>query len=343
MTHRGLVERISPLWLGIGISTSLLVILAVAETVQGRWDGLLAGGDFNALASVSGGILRDLRIAIVHCLIIGYLPAALLHVLRSGRRTVLVLQDSLNCTREECEALATSVRLSTPGLIITAFVGLALAFVSPYLVPPVPPAPWSPSTWSAEVVWHRLLGPGTMVLGWWLGYAIVSVSVRLSRIATRISQIDLLDLSPLAPFTKLGLTNALLPVGYLSIWSLMLLEEGFGQLMWMVSGATLVLASLSLMSPVRGVHRRILQSKEAELGWVNDAIADCRNAFQGRDIDPRTGEMADLIAYRNLVEGVPEWPFTTSTYTRLFLYALLPVASWTIGVIAEEIVGRAFS
>jgi hypothetical protein len=51
--------------------------------------------------------------------------------------------------------------------------------------------------------------------------------------------------------------------------------------------------------------------------------------------------MADLVAYRSLVESVPEGPFTTSTYTRLILYALIPLVSWSIGIVAEGIVGRA--
>jgi hypothetical protein len=40
------------------------------------------------------------------------------------------------------------------------------------------------------------------------------------------------------------------------------------------------------------------------------------------------GQMADLIAYLELIEGVPEWPFQTSTVMRLLLYLLIPVASW---------------
>ena len=50
--------------------------------------------------------------------------------------------------------------------------------------------------------------------------------------------------------------------------------------------------------------------------------------------------MADLVAYRGLIEDVPEWPFT-STYTRFILYMLIPVAFWVLGVVAEEIVGHA--
>ncbi len=136
MTLRTKFEQISPLWFGIAISGSLIAILLVSETVLGRWDALLAGGDFDPLARGSDGILRDLRLAIVHCLLAGYLPAALLHVVQRGRRTVLVLQDALNCTREECERLAASVRLSRRGLLITGVLGIALAFLTPYMVPP---------------------------------------------------------------------------------------------------------------------------------------------------------------------------------------------------------------
>jgi len=336
-----MIERISPLWLGIGISGSLLVILLVTESVLGRWHTLLAEGELDPLARVSGGVLRDLRLAIVHCLLIGYLPAALLHVLRRAQRTVHLLKDALNCTREECETLAASIRLSTGGLVITGLIGLALSFGGPYMVSPVPQNPWSLFTWSPEVAWHRILGPASSLMAWWLGYAIVTVSVRMSRIARKLHRIDLLDLSPLAPFTQLGLTNALLLIGLLSIWSLVMLETGFGQMMFVIGSATLVVTALALLSPVRGVHKRIRQAKETELGWVNGEISKQRSSYQNSDTDRRSGEIANLVAYRGLVESVPEWPFTSSTYTRLILYALLPVMSWGVGIVAEGIVGRA--
>ena len=98
------------------LGIKLIVILLVTETALGRWDALLADGEFDALASISNHLLRNIRLAIVLCLVIGYLPAAFLHVMRNGRRTVLVLQDALDCTREECETLAVSIRLSHFGL-----------------------------------------------------------------------------------------------------------------------------------------------------------------------------------------------------------------------------------
>jgi hypothetical protein len=52
MTSRGITQRISPLWLGVGISGLLLVIMFVMETALGRWSGLLIGGEFDPLARV---------------------------------------------------------------------------------------------------------------------------------------------------------------------------------------------------------------------------------------------------------------------------------------------------
>jgi hypothetical protein len=338
--NRKTLDRISPLWLGVGISGSLLVLLLVTETLLGRWAALQIDGEFDPLVRSPTGVLRDLRLAIVHCLLAGYLPAALLRVVQSGRRHVLKLQTALGCTREECEALSASIRLGTRGLVITGMIGFLFAAAGPYMVEPVPDTPWLPSSWSPEVAWHRVIGPVVGILTWWLGYAIVSVSTRMSRLARKLSHIDVFDLSALAPFTRQGLTNALLILGLIAIWSLMMLESGFGLMMLMYGGSALVVTAFALLQPVRGVHQRIRQAKEAELSWVNGEIASWRRSLQSSETDQHRRGMADLVAYRGLIESAPDWPFTTSTYARLILYMLIPVLSWGLGIFAEEIVSR---
>lgn len=340
MAGKAGIDRVSPLRLGIGISGSLVALLVISETVLGRWDLLLAGGDFDPLAREATGVLRDVRIAVVHCLLVGYLPAALLYVLQHGKRTVARLQGALNCTREECDRLARSIRLSRRGLLIATVVGTALAFLPPHFVEPVPEAPWDPQNWNAEIAWHRILGPLMGIGLAWLMYAIVVVSLRMSRIAQKLSKIDLLDLSSLSPFAQQGLTHALLLIGTLSISALMMLESGFVTLMTFIGSGTLVVAVLALLAPVRGVQRRVAEAKQAELDWAAAEITRLRDGLATADPNRRSGDLADIVAYRNLVAGVSEWPFTGTTYARLFVYALIPLASWGLGVVAEEVIGR---
>jgi len=334
MTFRVRLDRLSPLRLGIVISGTLIAILLVTETVFGRWDVL---------------VLRDLRLAIVHCLLMGYSPAAFLYVLKSSRRTVEALQAPLGCTREESEALAASVvRLSRRGLVIFGLIGLAVNFVS---LDPLSSAvnlvtldtlsAWNPATWNAEVAWHRILSGPMGWFAWWLGYAIITVSIRMSRLAEKLDHIDLLDLSPLAPFNRQGLTNALLLIGLLAISTLFLLETGFGGMMLRIGVTTLVMAALAVLPSVLRVRTRIRQAKDAKLRRIDESISTQVNALENSDAGQRIGELADLVAYRGLIENVPEWPFTASTYARLILYMLIPVASWVLGGIVEELVGRA--
>lgn len=340
MTAGKYLLRMSPFWLGLGISSFLLGGFFVSESVLGRWDALLSGEDFDPLARVSSGILRDVRIAIVHCLVLGYLIGAFLQTLQNGQRTVLELQNVLDCTAEECAELAKTVRLTRRGLLLTALIGLSIAVFSPYVTPPVPEALWNPSTWNAEVAWHRIFGPAVALMLVWHLYAVVTVSKRMSGLARRLNRIDLLDLSTLAPFTRLGLSNALLIIGGLSIFSLMLIETGFGATMLSIGMPALIIAVLALMYPVHGVHVRIRRTKDAELQSINAAISSQRQGLLNGNDGFRRGEMADLIAYRSLVENVPEWPITTSNYARFLLYLLIPAFSWGLGMVAEEFVSR---
>ena len=92
-----------------------------------------------------------------------------------------------------------------------------------------------------------------------------------------------------------------------------------------------------------GVHQRILQSKKQSLEWVNDELAGEQATFLAPQAGQESGRMADLVAYRGMIESVPEWPFTLSTYTRIALYVLIPIATWDVGLIAEEILDSFFN
>ncbi|MBT8477894.1 MAG: hypothetical protein KJO06_03180 [Gemmatimonadetes bacterium] len=333
---RGLAA--SPLRLGLTVSGILVLALLVSELVFDRWPAIAQVSREGAFARQPEGILRDLRIAVVHCLLAGYLPAAFLAVLRNGRRTVFALQGALDCTPEECGALADSIRFSTVGLAAAAALGLVFAFTGPLIVPPVPQSPWSPISWNAEVAWHRILGLWVGLWGGMLGYAILAVSRRMSRLAADLKSIDLFDLQPLLPFTQQGLGNALLLMGFVAIAGLMVLTEtGFGLIGLAVGTVILIAAGLALALPLRGVHRRIKQAKAAELDWVDTKLRQQRTVLKSGE-DRTSGDLSDLAAYRDLIKDVPDWPINASGYVRFGLYLLIPIVSWAAAALVERFI-----
>ncbi len=338
------LSEISPIRLGAAIAGLLLLGFLVWETVHGRWPEFQEALRSDALYRQPGGILRDFRIAIVHILLAGYLPAALLAVVQSARRTVFELQGALDCSPSECSALASSIRLSPAGLAVAGIFGLLIGFGTPYLTPPVPEHLWSPASWSPEVAWHRILGPIAAVLAMFLLYAVVSVSARMSRISAGLSTVDLLDLRALQPFTRQGLTNALLVLGWVTISGLMVVtESGFGLLGLLLGLATLFIAGAALLLPLRGVHSRVRQAKEDELAWLDGRILVQRKSLRNGSIEQASGNLADLLTYRDLVRDVPDWPIGTSSYARFVLYLLIPVLSWAAAALVERLVNALIS
>ena len=122
----------------------------------------------------------------------------------------------------------------------------------------------------------------------------------------------------------------------------MLFESGFGHIFVIIGSITLAITILSLFAPVHGVHKRIRHAKQQEIEWLNAEISKLRDTFPDPKAVRQSGEMADLISYRGLVDDVPEWPFTIMTYTRLVLYTLIPVITWGFGIFAEELINRIF-
>jgi hypothetical protein len=223
------------------------------------------------------------------------------------------------------------------GLIISGLLGMLFTLFTPYLTTVVPP--WDPSTWAPEVWWHRVLG---LFIGWWSGWfsaAVWITSTRTSRLAAWVLKVDLLDVKQWAPFVRQGLLTALLIVGLVSILSLMLLDPTEWPVIAAGVGLCLSLALLGFWLPVRGAHRRIRLVRDDELEWIRQQIHLARDRLQDAAV---SGEMGDLIAYHQLIEEAPDWPFQASSLVQVVLYLLIPVASWVGGLLIEGILSQLF-
>jgi hypothetical protein len=107
-----------------------------------------------------------------------------------------------------------------------------------------------------------------------------------------------------------------------------------------VALTTLTVAALALFVPLRGVRSRIVAAKRAELGRIEQALRGDHLALAGSRIAEHGADLrlADLIAYRGLVERVRAWPFGGSTLGRALLYLTIPFASWLGGALVERLI-----
>ena len=219
------------------------------------------------------------------------------------------------------------------GLAVMIFAGVTIQTT------PARIDPWAWDQMLPEVRWHRVLGA---IAGWWAGcffYAVIAESRRISLLTRRLRSIDLLDLRPLMPFTRQALGNALLILGSVSIYSSFLLEARF--FLTTVTGmwiGAVILATASFMLPIFGVHRSIRASKQTELDWCRDALGRARAALKNGSSQPQRVPMNEIVAYKQVVDGVREWPFDASTLVRFAIYLLIPLASWSGGAVVERII-----
>ncbi len=51
--------------------------------------------------------------------------------------------------------------------------------------------------------------------------------------------------------------------------------------------------------------------------------------------------MANLLALRQHLSEIREWPFDASTLRRLALYLLIPLVSWSGGALVERLIDAA--
>ena len=319
----------TPWRVGLTIAALLTVAFLAAQAARGRRP---FGTD---------GSAKDVRVALLHVAMAGGFPAALLSLRVRARQTL----DALR-TRDPLTAAALPERLTPTArtLLLGGAVGLLLSFLGPYLMEPDVAGPlawWDPSRWTPETTWHRVLGPWTTAWSLALTLAIVVVARRLSLLTPAFTLDDLLAPDSLTPYVQLSLHMALLALTQLSLYAAFAVDFGAaGQVLANVGiGAALVV--LSLVLPLRGVRARATIVKRDELAWCDVELRRARHALRGvGDDGGRAGLLADLVAYRTVVERASDWGFDVPALRRLALYLLLPLGSWVASSLVQHVLER---
>jgi hypothetical protein len=325
---------ISPAWVGLGILAGLLLLFLVIA-----WA-------FGGIATVRAGEMglweyREARLAILVALLAGYLPTARRYVALGARKNLddlLPLLETPGWGSEEVQRRYGP--LDGRAVRKAGALGLLMVPVTALLLDRDPRLYCQPEYYGAEQGFAWLVG---IWAGWSFGsfvYATLAYARRFSKLAAHVGGIDFFDLRALAPFARQGLRSALLWLVLISLFSLNAVD-------WIWFSTTAVIAlvagTAALLLPVRGIHLRLRQARQAELGRVHAAIRGDSGALSGSLISEHGTNLrlADLLAYRDFLESVREWPFDAPTMLRFALYLAIPLGSWLGGAFVERLLGAA--
>ena len=219
-------------------------------------------------------------------------------------------------------------RLTTRGQVIASAVGIVI---------PIFLGALSPMSGGA----FRLVLEAKSVLMWILFAPILFVLIRtiwwLRRLG-RVAPVNLLEPRPLAAFGRSAALIALYGAGSSVLFTLVTIVGRPG-------GARAELPSLILQTlflaaalylPLSGARAGIQAAKQTELDQIAAELGHHRDVLAAADGPDRTDR---LMAYRERIRAVPEWPFGVGAAPRALLYVALPLLSWIAAALVERSLG----
>ncbi len=278
---------------------------------------------------------------IVEALFVGYIPTAMCYGRLVSERTKRELRPLLrNSDAELAAILGEQSSPTTRGVWLAGLAGVLIATLfSSYVVSRIPLASFLLEGWDH----HRVFDYGLGLAIWTMGAQAFYLwfSAQGGSVYDRLSwNLDLLDLRPLAPFERERTTLALVGIVMISLVSLLMLDLIQRSIVVPIGFLILCLAWIGAMVilPMRGVQRLISRLKQEELERVAAAISGDRSALADSRLaaQAETLSLADLLAYRDTITSVREWPVQSPTFLRVFLLLMIPVASWVGGALVER-------
>ena len=281
------------------------------------------------------------EIDLLQITMIGFTPAATVYALRGAERDLAELRPLL---RPEADAAGAGLDrvflLSRRWLVVSGLAGIAISLVLLFS-----PASWQsgrPPVGDPIFAWAAFR---SSVLGWLVARTVLielAVGFGFSRLGERDVEVDWLDQGPLRPFARKGLRSVFLLLLFSLFFSLFLLEP-WGRVtaipMLVLFPA---LCGFALLLPVSGVHRRLARAKAEELARVDSALrAEAEANLTPIGVNPVGARLANLVAYRGLVEAANSWPFDLGVWLRFALYVSLGLGSWLGGALVERLIGAA--
>jgi hypothetical protein len=332
----GLTLRPFEAWTASPVRPALAVAVAfAAASIAGR---ILIGGQ--QPASLGGEFdWNYIWLDGLNGVIFAYIPAALVLLRRGIARDFTLLRPTLRCSDSELRELVDSATCVPLGRLATCGAIGVLAFA---LMPVYDPGFFEgerPPLSDPLLLFFVARGALT---GWVVGLAAASEigsAITYRNLGRDLVRVDLLDTRRLQPFARRGMRSALAWILCNSLLSLFWLGPGAGNVNGVILVSTIVLLGALLGFSISGVRDSIRCEKRRQLDALRERIRQQRRVVLGEaGSSPGEGaQLADLIAYHDLIERAPEWPFDAPMAARFALFALLGLGSWLGGALVERL------
>ena len=325
---------LGPIWPGVIVAVGLGASFVGWHAAAGVLDEFFPPSRAPLLAP-------DARLHLTIGILTGFLVAVSRYEALPFKRDLLSLQPLTHLSERELAALIeTEGKPERRFLLLFMGAGVLLGIA---MMPAASADPTFILRPDAHVAWVGLSNGLLFAL---IGRAVYLSSVNRrvrARVSREIKKIDLLDRRSLAPLARPGLRNAFFWAGGSSIASLLALDMHRTWPLFVIIAGTLLLATLALVGPVRGIHQKLREKKRSELARIRERIRLAKESTLelSGDRGEAAAQLPGLLAYESRIEGVSEWPFDTPTLVRFAALVLLVTGSWLGGAIVERLLTMA--
>lgn len=172
-------------------------------------------------------------------------------------------------------------------------------------------------------------------------FDILVLTRRFAAVVAERLQVDVLNLTGLEPIARFAMRAALYLAVGTAVSTPMLIDTRATVQTASLLMILMVAALCCLLPPVLAARRVIRAEKEKQDQLIGAEIAGAINNA-GKEDDKRLQQaaLAGLFAWRGDVRSAREWVFSAETNLRFVLLALVPIASWIMGGIVENLVGQ---
>ncbi len=203
-----------------------------------------------------------------------------------------------------------------------------------------------------------LVGRGTMSVAVDIAAALVGIplvavlffhTVRQLRLVTQIhgqlTAIDVFQLDPLLAFSGVTARTGLIILG---IGYLVAAPEP-SPIDWATIAfvaISILLGTAAFVLPMYGMHQRIAQEKtrlkslaNRDLQVAMDQLSSRAQARDLTDADALNQQLSSLVTQRDVIAGIPTWPWEPATVRGFATAVVLPIALWLVFRALEQVFG----